>query len=93
MLFILCGMVLLLVGLKHYLNRTMRQNEMNDADNARFRKQIENDQGVMSQFNLFRRFLSEEETPSVPRFFQGEGKKRPKDHKVSFIQQHTYKRK
>ncbi len=76
-LLILVGMVLLLVGMQHYLNKNLRRGEMDDSDNERFRRQINNDSGVMSGYNLFRRFLADDsmsgKTPTVPRFFQGEG--------------------
>lgn len=77
MLLILVGMVLLLVGIQHYLSRTLRHTEMDDTDNDDFRREINSERGVMSGYNLFRRFLADDDyqdtTPSVPRFFQGEG--------------------
>lgn len=81
MLFILIGMVLLLVGMKHYMNRAQRTGEMDDSDNDRFRRLIDADSGVISRYNLFSRFLVDSDhdgdrIPTVPRFFQGEGKKK-----------------
>lgn len=77
MLIILVGMVLLLVGIQHYLTKNRRRYEMDDTDNERFRNQIQNDSNVISPYNLFSKFFSDEEPdsqPSVPRFFQGEGR-------------------
>lgn len=90
MVLILICMVLLLVGLQHYLLRSQRHSEMDDRDNERYRREIDDDSGVMSDYSLFRRFFADDtdssRTPTVPRFFQGEGRhKKPeqtKSHKV-----------
>lgn len=80
MLLILTSMVLLLVGMQHYLRKTQRGSEMDDSDNDRFRRQIDDNSGVLSQYNLFRRFFVEDnqtaKPPAIPRFFQGNGENR-----------------
>lgn len=89
MFLILVGMVLVLVGLKHYLNRTLRHSEMNDADNERFRRSISSDDTVISRYSLFRRFFAEDDadtTPTIPRFFGGEGRgSRPHDRRLETV--------
>lgn len=77
MLFILIGMVLILIGIQHYLNKIQRDAEMDDSINDRFRKQIDSDRGVLSSYNLFSRFFvsphDSDKIPTIPKFFQGKG--------------------
>lgn len=90
MLLILVCMVLLLVGLQHYLLRSQRHSEMDDRDNDRYRRQISDDSGVISRYSLFRRFFVDDadtdRVPKVPRLFQGNGneqKPASRQHKES----------
>ncbi len=70
MLLILMGMVLVLVGLQHYLSRGCH-GDMDDSDNQRFKREIDSDTDVLSRYNLFHRFLSDDD--EIPRFFGGSG--------------------
>lgn len=73
-------MVLLLVGMQHYLNKYRRHNEMDDTNNDLFRRMIKEDDVVMSDFNLFSRFISDNKSPeritSLPRILQRRESKR-----------------
>ena len=55
LLLILVCMVLLLVGMQHYLLSSQRHSEMDDRDNDSYRRQINDDSGVISRYSLFRR--------------------------------------
>lgn len=79
LLLILVCMVLLLVGMQHYLLSSQSHSEMDDRDNDSYRRQINDDSGVISRYSLFRRFFvadnsDTDRTPTDPRFFQGEGR-------------------
>lgn len=73
MLLILVCMVLLLVGLQHYMLKGQRHGEMDDSLSDTLRRQIDNESGVISRYNVFHRFFAEDDDfsdSSVPRFFQ-----------------------
>ncbi len=81
MLLILVCMVLLLVGLQHYLLKGQRHGEMDDSLSDTLRRQIDNESGVISRYNVFHRFFAEDDDfsdSSVPRFFSGNQKEEQK---------------
>ena len=81
MLLILVCMVLLLVGLQHYLLKGQRHGEMDDSLSDTLRRQIDNESGVISRYNVFHRFFAEDDDfsdSSVPRFFLGNQKEEQK---------------
>lgn len=57
---VMVGMILLLVGLHHYL---MKGNlkELDDSCNHDFRSEIDKKETVISDYNLFRQFLVSDE--------------------------------
>lgn len=78
MLLILVCMVLLLVGLQYYLLKGQRHGEMDDSLSDTLRRQIDNESGVISRYNVFHRFFAEDDDfsdSSVPRFFSGNQKR------------------
>lgn len=81
MLLILVCMVLLLVGLQHYMLKGQRHGEMDDSLSDTLRRQIDNESGVISRYNVFHRFFAEDDDfsdSSVPRFFSGNQKEEQK---------------
>lgn len=64
------GMILLLIGLHHYIPMIARRistanEDMDDTIISLFRKQVDEEPDVISEYNLFRRFLENKETPSI----------------------------
>lgn len=81
MLLILVCMVLLLVGLQHYMLKGQRHGEMDDSLSDTLRRQIDNESGVISRYNVFHRFFAEDDDfsdSSVPRFLPGNQKEEQK---------------